>query len=244
MSRRRQLHLPIAHNFVLISELTTIQSVFSPCRITDQLSRYKNCRFIVSALGLTFCVLTSSGQPQHHVDITTFVHHFKFIPVRKKALQYQYTLLQDVKDDLGTMPPMSYTIITDSAITKQNPFIVTTITKDGSIETTNLAKSGDIIMSGPSCEKYVLSPDNFCKFYEARSSNKKEEGDGVYVIPNQSPRFVAKYTHDDRCVTFTAPWGETMLLKPGDYLVKDIGGDGCYYRIAEAEFKETYDEQL
>jgi hypothetical protein len=41
-------------------------------------------------------------------------------------------------------------------------------------------------------------------------------------------------------VTFTAPWGESMILKPGDYLVKD--GDAGYYRIAKLEYDQTYNQ--
>ena len=42
----------------------------------------------------------------------------------------------------------------------------------------------------------------------------------------------------DQPITFKAPWGEDMILKRGDYLVKD--GDQGYYRIAQKEYDETY----
>jgi hypothetical protein len=102
------------------------------------------------------------------------------------------------------MPAMSYTV---SGEQRQ----VITVTSDGK-ETTNTAEPGDIIMSGPSKENYVVKAAKFPKLYS---------GDiGGLVIPEQSPRMVAAYK-GTKTVTFTAPWGESMILKPGDYLVKD-----------------------
>jgi hypothetical protein len=37
---------------------------------------------------------------------------------------------------------------------------------------------------------------------------------------------------------FVAPWGEQMLLMPGDYVVQD-GAKG-HYRIEAAAFRKTY----
>jgi hypothetical protein len=42
-------------------------------------------------------------------------------------------------------------------------------------------------------------------------------------------------------ITFQAPWGEQMILKNGDYVVREADGKG-YYRIAKAEFEKTYEK--
>jgi hypothetical protein len=86
-------------------------------------------------------------------------------------------------------------------------------------------------MSGPSRENYVVKAAKFPKLYQGTM--------GGPVIPEQGPRMVALYT-GQQSVTFTAPWGESMVLKPGDYLVKD--GDAGYYRIAKAEYEQTYNQ--
>jgi hypothetical protein len=39
-------------------------------------------------------------------------------------------------------------------------------------------------------------------------------------------------------VVFVAPWGERMILSPGDYVVSD--GPDAFYRIARHEFSNTY----
>ena len=108
---------------------------------------------------------------------------------------------------------------------------VYTFTTDG-LETKNTAQVGDMIMSGVTGEQYVIRRDKFVKMYDLF--------DGTTVIPNQSPRTVAEVTLDllDIEVAFVASWGELMVLKPGDFLVRD--GDNVY-RIARKEFLESYD---
>jgi hypothetical protein len=105
---------------------------------------------------------------------------------------------------------------------------VVTITTDGK-ETQNTADVGDIIFSGATGENYVIKAAKLPKLY-----NGTVGGD---IYPEQSPRQVALYTGEP--VTFKAPWGEDMIIKPGDYLVKDPANTG-YYRIAKVEFEKTY----
>ena len=151
------------------------------------------------------------------VDINQVVSQLEFLPTRKQAKQYRF-----VKDGApGSMPAMSYTVAA-----AETP--VVTITSDGK-ETQNVAQPNDIIMSGPSKENYVVKGAKFPKRYQGEI--------GQTVVPEQGPRMVAAYTGKDM-VNFQAPWGESMVLKPGDYLVKD--GDQGYYRIAKVEYEQTY----
>ena len=153
------------------------------------------------------------------VDINQLASQMKFLPTTKLAKQYKF-----VKDGVpGKMPAMTYTVSS-----QEQP--VVTITSDGK-ETQNVAAPNDVIMSGPSRENYVVKAAKFPKLYQGTM--------GGPVIPEQGPRMVALYT-GQQSVTFTAPWGESMVLKPGDYLVKD--GDAGYYRIAKAEYEQTYNQ--
>jgi hypothetical protein len=154
-----------------------------------------------------------------NVDIQQLAAGLDFRPVRKKPIPYEPT----EATDLNQMPKLSYMV-------NSEPQTVITYTADGK-ETENRAEAGDIIMSGPSREKYVLKPNKFAKVYQGQI--------GGTVIPEQSPRMVATYD-GDREVRFIAPWGESMVLKPGDYLVKD--GDDGHYRIAKLEFEHTYNQ--
>jgi len=153
------------------------------------------------------------------VDINKIASQMKFLPTTKLAKQYKF-----VKDGIpGQMPAMTYTVST-----QEQP--VVTVTSDGK-ETQNVAMPNDVIMSGPSKENYVVKAAKFPKLYQGTM--------GGPVIPEQGPRLVALYA-GKMPVTFTAPWGESMILKPGDYLVKD--GDAGYYRIAKLEYDQTYNQ--
>ena len=153
------------------------------------------------------------------VDINQIASQMQFLPTTKLAKQYKF-----VKDGApGQMPAMTYTVSS-----QEQP--VVTVTSDGK-ETQNVATPNDVIMSGPSRENYVVKAAKFPKLYQGTM--------GGPVIPEQSPRLVALYVGKVP-VTFTAPWGESMVLKPGDYLVKD--GDAGYYRIAKVEYDQTYNK--
>ena len=108
---------------------------------------------------------------------------------------------------------------------------VFTFTADG-LETRNTAQVGDMIMSGVTGEQYVVPRDKFVRMYDLYN--------GTTVIPNQTPRTVAEVSTNllQYPTEFTASWGELMVLKPGDFLVRD--GDNVY-RIARKEFLESYD---
>jgi hypothetical protein len=53
-------------------------------------------------------------------------------------------------------------------------------------------------------------------------------------------RFVV-VAEDDGSFSFAAPWGETMVARPGDAIVQDVGNPSDTYRIAKAAFACTYE---
>lgn len=152
-----------------------------------------------------------------NVDINQVASTLEFKPVTKQKLVYKY--VEDGKP--GSMAPMTYT-----KSTVQQP--VVTVTTDGK-ETQNTAEVGDIIFSGVTGENYVVKAAKLPKLYNGNV--------GADIYPEQSPRQVALYSGEP--VIFKAPWGEDMVIKPGDYLVKDPANTG-YYRIAKVEFEKTY----
>jgi hypothetical protein len=152
-----------------------------------------------------------------NVDIEQVASGMQFLPTSKKKLTYRPS------QDSENMPAMSYTVAPER-------MPVVTVTSDGK-ETQNVAEQGDVIISGASGERYVVKAAKFPKLYVGQV--------GGPVHPEQSPRNVAVYTGAE-VVQFTAPWGESMVLKPGDYLVKE--DEGKYYRIAKHEYEETYNQ--
>jgi hypothetical protein len=156
---------------------------------------------------------------EQSVDINQVASQLDFLPTKKQAKQYKFLKAGEPRK----MPPMTYTVAASE-------MPVVTYTSDGK-ETQNVAAQGDIIMSGPSKENYVIKAAKFPKLYQGEM--------GQTVVPEQSPRMVAVYTGKEP-ISFVAPWGENMVLKPNDYLVKD--GDQGYYRIAKVEYEQTYNQ--
>lgn len=150
-------------------------------------------------------------------EINEIVKGLKFLPTSKKALKYSFV----ANADFEKLPALSYT-----EVKKEQP--VETRTSDG-VETKNIAKVGDYVFCGPSRELYVLTESKVKKMYEGKI--------GDVLTPEQSPRQVAIYNGEE--TSFTAPWGESMILKPDDYLVKEQDNSG-YYRIAKKEYEATY----
>jgi len=163
-------------------------------------------------------VLENVGETDFSKVVTTL----EFKPTSKKPLKYKFFSMPVTPENIGSMNPMSYGVTQDT-------MTVETHTADGK-ETTNTANKDDVIMSGPSREKYVIKSAKFPKLYNGKM--------GAEVVPDQTPRQVAQYPSSLPATELTASWGETMPVKPGDYVVKD--GDTHYYRIAKKEYEETY----
>jgi hypothetical protein len=142
----------------------------------------------------------------------------------KKKLYYKYT------DD-----PYNLNKLTFSIIKSKTPIKIDTII-NGVMETTNVAKYGDILITGPLGEKYVInSLEKFMKLYniiDEVAITRQIEKQIVKINKKEM-----KLLTDKNKFIFIAPWGENMKLDIGDYLVKEGSG---YYVIEETAFKKTY----
>lgn len=101
---------------------------------------------------------------------------------------------------------------------------------DGVKETENTAKHGDIVVTGPKGEEYIIGKDKFKSRYKSTAKHGEYEpiGEG----------FATRYTGEE--FRFPAPWGEEMLIQPGDYLYTPAIGSDDIYRIEAEVFKQTY----
>lgn len=114
---------------------------------------------------------------------------------------------------------------------------VHTTLADGTEETVNVAEPGDVVVTNPGGEKYVLKPDNFDKRYEATDE------EGVFRAKGMA-RAIQNPTGTD--IEIMAPWGEPQYGGP-DCMVATvfdpdqpdvIGSDR--YIIGGEEFQATY----
>lgn len=117
------------------------------------------------------------------------------------------------------------------------PTPVETVLADGTIETSNVADPGDVIVTNPSGEKYVLKPENFAKRYGSTDDPDVFRAKGM-------ARAVQNNTGSP--VEIMAPWGEPQFGGPDCMIAtvfdpenpEEIGADR--YIIGRKEFEETY----
>lgn len=165
---------------------------------------------------------------EHKHELVSLVKHLKkekrFVWAQKKQLKYK--LVKSLSDTT------SYTMLIYSDV--QPLEIITRL--QGQTETKNTLKYGDILVTGPQEEQYVIA---FSKFH-----NLYDVVDGI-ATPRCQFNKVAKVTESDwkqsgilsSQITFKASWGEDMILKIGDYIVED---GTSFYRIEKTAFKKTY----
>jgi hypothetical protein len=123
--------------------------------------------------------------------------------------------------------------------------IVVTRTSDG-IETRNTAEKGDWLVENQTSakESYLIRADTFSKKYTLMDS--LGNGWGCYRPKGEIYAMnVSEADLDNFCkavlMEFQAPWKESIVVKPGDYLVISLEKSEIY-RVAKKEFLETYEE--
>lgn len=122
--------------------------------------------------------------------------------------------------------------------------VVVTKTSDG-IETQNTAEKGDWLVENQTSahEKYLINADTFEKKYTMMHS--LGQGWGCYRPKGEI--FAMKVSVHDlenlgakEILEFQAPWKESIVLKPDDFLVISLEKSEIY-RVAKKEFQETYE---
>lgn len=163
---------------------------------------------------------------ENPVDIEAVASRLQFLPTTKKDLTYSPVKSEITQDNLDRMPRLSFG-------RSGEEFMLQTVTADGH-ETQKAVAPGDVIVSGPSGEKYNIGGESkLLKNYPVDAGRGRRKPDTT------TQRMVARYTGTEP-VSFVASWGEAMILKPGDYLVREA--EGKYYRIAAHEYNQTYNQ--
>ena len=108
--------------------------------------------------------------------------------------------------------------------------IVTTLA-NGHQETTNVVDTGDMVVTNPGGEQYIIKSETFNKKYEVDPDNPK-----VFRPKGGAQQFL-RLLED---VDFKAPWGEEMHMKKGDFINVTNRDKGDIYGIAQKEFFDTY----
>jgi hypothetical protein len=147
--------------------------------------------------------------------------------------------------DLGRDGLARKTKTVDAREAKPGEVVVTVIKGEGKETQSPPAKAGDMVVRNrcpeTGNEEFLVSASKFPSRYEGPIGPAGEDGWHPYRPRGADMRFVV-VTEQDGEFTFTAPWGETMIARPGDGIVQDTQDPKDTYRVQKAAFACTYEE--
>jgi hypothetical protein len=155
-----------------------------------------------------------------------------------------YSFFQKARD-LGREGLARKTKTVDVREAKPSEVVVTVLEGEGKETQSPPAKAGDMVVRNrcpeTGNEEFLVSGSKFASRYEGPTGPAGEDGWRPYRPRGAEMRFVV-VTEQDGGFTFTAPWGEEMIARPGDVIVQDIQDPKDTYRVQKAAFACTYEE--
>jgi hypothetical protein len=122
--------------------------------------------------------------------------------------------------------------------------VVTVIAGEGKETASPPAKPGDMVVRNrcPATgnEEILVSAAKFAERYEGPIGPAAADGWEPYRPRGIEMRYFVVRA-DDGTFSFTAPWGEPMVARPGDAIVRNPADPADTYRIAAAAFACTYE---
>jgi hypothetical protein len=133
----------------------------------------------------------------------------------------------------------------DAREAKPGEVVVTVIKGEGKETQSPPAKAGDMVVRNrcpeSGNEEFLVPSAKFASRYEGPTGPARDDGWHPYRPRGADMRFVVVNEKDGE-FTFTAPWGETMIARPGDAIVQDVHDPKDTYRVQKAAFACTYEE--
>lgn len=153
----------------------------------------------------------------------------KWTPTIKQDLIYKPHVSTVNSQTVNTMRPFTYATVSE-------PFDLKTVTSRGE-ETVQPVDKGDIIISGPTREKYHNKAAKFTKNYPI------DKGNGARGPDTRDIRQVLQYKGP--AGVFAVSYGGTSDVYPGDWLVLDTSPPNDpdrapFYKVSQHEFERTY----
>lgn len=138
------------------------------------------------------------------------------------------------------------TKLVDVRIAAPGEIIVTTIKGEGKETQSPPAKPGDMVVRNrcpeTGNEEILVSREAFLRRYK-RTLSKVQKNAWTPYWPIGLPMRFIRVPMNEREFIFNAPWGERMMVRPGDVIVQDPTNIGDTYRVAKAAFDCTYEIQ-
>ena len=146
--------------------------------------------------------------------------------------------------EAGRVGMAQKTRLVDAKPAQAGEVVVTVIRSEGMETKSKPAEAGDMVVRNrcpeTGNERYLVKAASFSKRYGAPQTEEDAEGWRTYRPSGIPMRFVILAASEGP-FSFTAPWGEKMVAKPGDAIVQDPGNPADTYRVAAAAFACTYE---
>jgi hypothetical protein len=122
--------------------------------------------------------------------------------------------------------------------------VVTIIANEGKETQSKPAAEGDMIVRNrcePSGnEEYLVKAETFAERYQGLLGPADAHGWHAYRPLGPNMLYVLVRPEDGE-FSFTAPWGEPMVARPGDAVIRNPADAKDTYRVAAASFECTYE---
>ena len=136
------------------------------------------------------------------------------------------------------------TMQVDARPARPGEVVVTLIAGEGEETRSPPAKQGDMVVRNrcPATgnEEILVEAAKFTQRYDGPEGPADAAGWQPYRPRSNEMRYLVVRAEDGD-FTFTAPWGEPMVARPGDAIVRDPQDSADTYRIAAAAFACTYE---
>lgn len=173
----------------------------------------------------------------------------EFCSVRPAAAQAQQLPFSSIDamfntaQSEGRVGQASKTRLVDARPALPGEVIVTVIAGEGVETLSKPAQAGDMVVrnrcAGTGNEQYLVKKAKFASRY-AGPVGKPGEGGWKTYKPLGSPVLYFVVRDRDGSFTFTAPWGEAMVARPEDAMVRSPADPRDTYRVAAGAFSCTY----
>ena len=134
----------------------------------------------------------------------------------------------------------------DARPARPGEIVVTMIKGEGKETQSPPAAAGDWVVRNrcpqTGNEEILVRAATFAQRYDGPIGGPSGAAEGwLPWRPRGNPMRFVTVTEGDGSFRFTAPWGETMVARPGDLIVQDPDNAKDTYRVAKAAFACTYE---
>ena len=132
----------------------------------------------------------------------------------------------------------------DARPAREGEIVISVIAGEGKETQSRPARPGDWVVRNrcpeTGNEEYLVRGEKFRDRYRATSVAPGPDGWQEFRPVGKELRFIF-LPPEEGAFTFTAPWGEAMVVRPGDAILQDPKDEKDVYRVAAGSFAYTYE---